>query len=206
MLAAYALAAFLTIPFALVATIEYFRMRQRYLRGAKIERIIDIKRAFHRITFGLAALTFIAVGAYISLTMMPKDASQTMVLLTFAIFCLLALVVAALSGKAFAAGLIGVVLNRSNGTLSFPTDGILRSFSDVSTISNAVIPNSMVTIKVSEIKGFNRQAGRTLIIHGAFGSRAITFSDKLRRDQLLASLSDFRRFIDLEFAGPGDYA
>lgn len=206
MLGIYALAAILTIPFAIVAAFEYFRLRRRYLRDPRVERIIDVKRAFHRLTYGLGVLMFVALGGYVSLIMMPKDASPAGGNVLFGVFCLLALVVAILSGRAFAVGLIGVVLNRSEGTLSFPTDGIIRSISDLGAISNAIIPTSMITINIADIKSLNRQAGKTLIVNGPFVSYAITFSDKLRRDQLLAGLSDFKRFNDLEFSGAGDYA
>ena len=122
------------------------------------------------------------------------------------ILFLIAITIAFRTGVAFAVGLIGVVLDKGNGTIAFPTDGILRSFTSFRVVMDSVIPASMEMLPVSSIRSLNRQAGKTLLIHGDFVSRSITFSDKLRRDQLLSCLSGYRRYNDLEFAGPGDYA
>jgi hypothetical protein len=109
------------------------------------------------------------------------------------------------SGRALSAGLIGVVLNRDEMSLSFPSDGVLRSF-DLFTVLNSIIPARIETIPLASVKGWSRQAGVTLLIHGDFGSHAITFSDKLRRDQLLKFMNGYRGFSDLEMVGGGDYA
>ncbi len=198
--------AFLAIPFLIVAGVEYFRLKRRYLDRGETIRIVDLWRAFQRAGYGLAAAMAVAAAAYLLLGMKQDAASQLFLTAGLVALAALGLAIAVLTGRAFAIGLLGVILDRRTGTLVFPSDGILRSFSDPLVVVNSIIPFMVESLPVKEIKGMTRQAGRTLLLHGDFGSRAITFSDKLRRDQLLGLLSNNRKFVDFESASAGDYA
>ena len=194
------------VPFSVASLYYYILLKKKYLAGGYEMRIIDIRRAFQRSRYGFMLAISLMVGAGYVLAL----ASGKIVELFFYSVLLLVssavLAIMILTAKAFAVGLIGVVIDKRGGVIHFPTDGVLRSFSSVSVILNSIIPCSMETIRISDILSINRQAGRTLLIHGQFGSRAITFSDKLRRDQLLSCLSGYKRFNDLEGASSGDYA
>ncbi len=200
-------AAVLFIPFAVAAAVQYFRLRKQYLvPDNTIVRIVDFRRAIHRAGYGFGVLTGFVVVAWGMLLLEQNAKVSAPVIAGWLLLFAIGLVVSVLTGMAFAAGLLGVVFDHRAGLITFPTDGVLRSYASPTVLVNAIIPFSVETLKLSEIRGINRQAGRTLLIYGAFGSRAITFSDKLRRDQLLGLLSGNQRFNDAEFAGAGAYA
>jgi hypothetical protein len=194
------------LPFVVVAVLKYFSLRRQLIVGRHVVRIIDFWRAVSKVQFGVAAMCALLAACYIVILINDKHHSDSFVTISFSLFLICGIAIAIRTGQAFAVGLIGVVLDKDENTISFPTDGILRSFTSLRVVMDAIIPASMETLPISSIRSFNRQAGKTLIIHGDFGSRAITFSDKLRRDQLLSCLSGYRRYNDLELAGAGDYA
>lgn len=44
---------------------------------------------------------------------------------------------------------------------------------------------SMDAVPLASIERITRQAGKRVLLHGDFGSRHITFTDKLKRDECL---------------------
>ena len=200
-----ALAAVALIPFIPVAVWQYLRWRKRHLPTGGVTRIVDLGRALQRTgkgAFAMAVLILFGLLLVGGLSQNHPEAASTM----FWIVGICGVGIGIQTARAFAAGLLGVIVNHDAESLTFPSDGVLRSYADAFTIIDAVIPGSIETLLLSAIRGWTRQAGKSLLLHGEFGSRAITFSDKLRRDQLLKVLSGYESFSDLELAGPGDYA
>ncbi|SNB84543.1 hypothetical protein SAMN06265338_1372 [Rhodoblastus acidophilus] len=204
-----AIASFIAIvillPFLIVAIFKYLMLKRSFINNKNVVRIVDITRAFNRIIPGLSIVTIIIIVTYsFHQIYIDQHYSDAILSSTIAVIAFIYILTAWRTASAFASGLIGVVIDSDDATLNFPTDGVLRSFS-FNVIMNAIIPASREILTLNRIQTYNRQAGKTLIIHGDFGSRAITFSDKLRRDQLISLISGYRRFSDSEYSGEGDY-
>lgn len=207
-----AIAVVAVVPFLIVTAIHYSQLKSALLNEPGARRIIDVRRALQRLMIGASIIAgllvaFFLVLGYASSGQGSVKSQLAPVAIVGLVFLALAVLAAGvMTGRAFAAGLIGVVVNPRRKTVSFPTDGILRSFSDTKVLASSIIPASVETISLKEIHGLTRQGGTSVLLQGEFGSRAITFSDKLRRDECLMLLSGGKRITDFELAGEGDYA
>ena len=192
----------------LISIIDYYNLKNIYVNGKNINRIIDLNRAFGRCNSAIAVSILILspvlfVSYYIINQINNIAIIFTYILIGVNIFLIVIFVT--LTSRVFAAGLLGVVINKKENIIVFPTDGIIRNIT-FEKIRNSIIPSYVENINISEIRQLTRQSGKTLLISGDFGSRAITFTDKLRRDELLGYLSKYSKFLDFEMAGSDNYA
>jgi len=57
-------------------------------------------------------------------------------------------------------------------------------------------------VQLNQIRKITRQAGKKLFIHGKFGSRGMSFSNKQKRDECISAIEDAARLsASLEYEG-----
>lgn len=82
----------------------------------------------------------------------------------------------------------GVTAEPASDTLSMPFDFANLSIGDYLQLKFLTQLGTMEEVPLSSIDRITREAGKSLHIHGRFGSRGIHFSNKQKRDECLAML------------------
>jgi hypothetical protein len=102
------------------------------------------RRGFHRLKYGLTAMFLLVVFAFYAVSLAGGSAGLSAIIMS--IRALAAVIIGVFTGRAFAVGLIGVVIDREQNTITFGSDGVLRSLSDPKVIFDSIIPASVETL------------------------------------------------------------
>lgn len=84
----------------------------------------------------------------------------------------------------------GVYIDRENDRAVFPKDLGILSASEMIKLKFITELGEMDEVPLSQIKRITRQAGNSLFIHGRFGSRSLSYSDKQKRDECISAIKD----------------
>jgi hypothetical protein len=130
-LGTFIIAVIFLLPMAISAAVEYIRLRNRYIVNREVVRIVNLGRAFQRTIYGIVALVLAVAGTSALIAALDQSTSNISILLTWiglSVSSLLMFSIAVLTGKAFAAGMLGVVIDRGAGEITFPTDAFCARF------------------------------------------------------------------------------
>jgi len=124
-----------------------------------------------------------AFAEYRGVTTAPLFGAGSVLGYVFLGFCALILLGMALAaGIATGVAAIGVWVDPATNRLVFPHDGVSRSFEDLITFRWVLGGLAMAEVPLDEIASMTREAGKTVLVQGDFGSCRIEFSSKLKRD------------------------
>jgi hypothetical protein len=170
-----------SIP-AILATLvfslyHFSQLKKHYLAGINARRVFDIgAQGAELVASGFFGLACYMMGVWLySLT--PLSLVLTLPLGLYLLNWI---------GMAQAYVFLGVVVDYDQGLVFFPPNA--ESLDIVERLM--VIPmlkqmTSMDSVPLASIERITRQAGKRVLLHGDFGSRHITFTDKLKRDECL---------------------
>ncbi|WP_087744119.1 MULTISPECIES: hypothetical protein [unclassified Acidovorax] len=176
---------FLIVPAVLatlVFSLYYFsRLKKQYLTGPHARRIFDI---------GAQGTSLLVSGVLGYLYYMIAVVLWHYVPLTLVLTLPLGLVLLIWMGKAQAYAFLGVIVDYDKGVVFFRPNEESLDIGDML----LVVPllrqfTSLDSVPLSAIDRITRQAGKRVFIHGEFGSRHISFTNKLKRDECIHLLT-----------------
>jgi len=169
---------FLIIPAVLatlVFSLYYFsRLKKQYLTGPHARRIFDI---------GAQGTSLFISGVLGYAYYMIVVVLYHYIPLTQVLTLPLGLVLLIWMGKAQAYAFLGVIVDYDKGVVFFRPNEESLDIGDML----LVVPllrqfTSLDSVPLDAIDQITRQAGKRVFIHGEFGSRHISFTNKLKRD------------------------
>jgi hypothetical protein len=176
---------FLIIPAVLatlVFSLYYFsRLKKQYLTGPHARRIFDI---------GAQGTSLFISGVLGYAYYMIVVVLYHYVPLTLVLTLPLGLVLLIWMGKAQAYAFLGVIVDYDKGVVFFRPNEESLDIGDML----LVVPllrqfTSLDSVPLDAIDQITRQAGKRVFIHGEFGSRHISFTNKLKRDECIHLLT-----------------
>ena len=176
-----AIAAFIFIPFLVVAVRHYKRMQKRFPPTATSQRIFDTLNLLPPLSAGSACvigtlgLIYYASGWFIAILAVPAVA-----LAGIWLSCIMA--------RWVATTYFGVIVDAASDTVVLPKDLASYGISDYLNFQFIRDLGDVDVLHLSSITKITREAGKHVYIHGPFGSRGMTFSNKQKRDECLAAI------------------
>lgn len=176
---------FLIVPAVLatlVFSLYYFsRLKKQYLTGPHARRIFDI---------GAQGSSLLVSGVLGYLYYMIAVVLWHYAPLTLVLTLPLGLVLLIWMGKAQAYAFLGVIVDYDKGVVFFRPNEESLDIGDML----LVVPllrqfTSLDSVPLGAIDRITRQAGKRVFIHGEFGSRHISFTNKLKRDECIHLLT-----------------
>jgi hypothetical protein len=176
---------FLIIPAVLatlVFSLYYFsRLKKQYLTGPHARRIFDI---------GAQGTSLFISGVLGYAYYMIVVVLYHYIPLTLVLTLPLGLVLLIWMGKAQAYAFLGVIVDYDKGVVFFRPNEESLDIGDML----LVVPllrqfTSLDSVRLDAIDQITRQAGKRVFIHGEFGSRHISFTNKLKRDECIHLLT-----------------
>ncbi|ODU58220.1 MAG: hypothetical protein ABT02_15320 [Comamonadaceae bacterium SCN 68-20] len=176
---------FLIIPAVLatlVFSLYYFsRLKKQYLTGPHARRIFDI---------GAQGTSLFISGVLGYAYYMIVVVLYHYIPLTQVLTLPLGLVLLIWMGKAQAYAFLGVIVDYDKGVVFFRPNEESLDIGDML----LVVPllrqfTSLDSVPLDAIDQITRQAGKRVFIHGEFGSRHISFTNKLKRDECIHLLT-----------------
>lgn len=166
----------------LVATFglwHYLRLKSRYLKSKGVRRVVDIWN------LGAPFYSFAALilGTYmINAMLYDKPPGFRFIALTIALY--IAIKLAQRSASCY----FGAAVIPETGTVVFPEDMAGYGIEDYIKLKFIRNLASMDEVELGEIEKISRQAGKRLYLHGPFGSRGISFTNKQKRDECIFAI------------------
>jgi hypothetical protein len=169
------------VPFIVVALVfglyHYAKLKRHYLTGPHVRRVFDMGINGGAMLFsGILAFGYFA-AAYFLYRYAP---------LSLVLTAPMSLVVLNWVGKLQASAFLGVVVDYQQGVVFFPPNDEALDIVDFLLVLPRVRQlTTMDTVLLADVQKITREAGKRLFLHGDFGSRRISFTDKLKRDECI---------------------
>lgn len=169
------------IPFIVVALVfglyHYAKLKKQYLTGPHVRRVFDMGINGGAMLFS----GFLACGYFAAAYFLYRYAPLSLVLTVP-----MSLVVLNWVGKLQASAFLGVVVDYQQGVVFFPPNDEALDIMDSLLIWPRIRQlTTMDTVLLTDVQKITREAGKRLFLHGDFGSRRISFTDKLKRDECI---------------------
>lgn len=106
------------------------------------------------------------------------------------------------ASKQIGCKMIGVLLFPNDGLIVIPRDSLTNTATqDIAQAKWFKDMFSLEAIQTQSIKKITRQAGKRLFIHGDFGTRRISFSNKQKRDECIYAIERVikKKLVTLDF-------
>lgn len=170
----YLISALIAVVFSLY---HYAKLKRQYVTGPQVRQVFDMGTSGQAmLTSGIFALMY---------TMMAANASSKYPL-TMLISVPLGLYLLYWVGKVQAYAFLGVIVDYPQGKVLFPPNPESLDIFDYLKIMPMVRQfTSLDSVALADVQRITRQAGKSLFLHGDFGSRRITFTNKLKRDECI---------------------
>ena len=183
-----ALGMILFIPFLVFAWRHYNRLKREFAANASSQRIFDTESLWYPLGVG-GVIT--AVLAYLILLL--AHGSWYLSIIFAPCFGLLFLYLGRQVARWLAATYFGVLVDPLQDRVLFPCD--MASYGVADYLSFRFLQDMGVvdSIPLSGITKITREAGKSLCVHGAFGSRGMTFTNKQKRDECIAAIESASR-------------
>lgn len=198
------IAALVFIPFMLLAFLHYRKMKSRYLTNRNVQRVVDIGRFYTVLGSGIASVVGMLVVLWIGAAnighgLATSRHGSVIIITLMVLYILLMLYPFKKLADAAATAYLGVILEDDFNTLIFPADLANCTASDIVKLRFLKGLGTVERFQYSQITSFTREKGKLFYIHGDFGSRALSFSNKQKRDECLAALQ-----LRIKFRGTRD--
>lgn len=181
------------IPLMIFSFIRYQTFKTTYTENEYSQRIFDI---------GNLAPAFITAGSFLLFAYIVCAYSfgspigyvlGPIALIGTALICVKI-------AQSIAATYFGVFVDAFNNRVLLPKDMANYSISDYFNLKFITDLGTMEQVPLDQIRKITRQGGKKLFIHGRFGSRGMSFSNKQKRDECISAIEDAARVsASLEF-------
>jgi len=156
---------------------HFAKLKKKYITGPHTRRIFDMRMSWEAMVSSGAVAIFYIVCA----VLLAKDRPWTYILSVP-----LGLFVLYWVGKVQGQALLGVVVDYDQGLVFFPPNHESLDIGDYIMVIPMIRQfTRMDSVPLAGIQCITRQAGKSLFMHGDFGSRRITFTNKLKRDECI---------------------
>lgn len=176
-LAAMAAAAVLLV----FSTVHFLRFRRQYAHGPQVRRIFDMGNSWRAILeTGVLAVAYCAVG-WALYEQAPASLFAAVPLGLFVFNWL---------GQVQARAFLSVVVDYEKGEVLLLNSSANLDITDYLMVLPVIRNyNSFDRLALADVQWITRKAGKSLFLHGEFGSRRIDFSNKLKRDECIHLLT-----------------
>ena len=179
----------LFIPFLVVSYVSFSKLKEEYLEDGTAQRVMDIRRLLPTLIAGGAVCAIGAIIVACSMGDMNQNGFSFLSALVATFAALLAVVAGYYLARHLAVMYLGVVADKSKDTLIFPFDMQSYTIADYLGLRFLYDFCRVDSVPLGSIEKMTRgRRGKDLYIHGAFGSRGITMSNKQKRDECLAMI------------------
>jgi len=175
------IAACIFAPFIVVAFRHYKRMQERFPSTATSQRIFDTLNLLPALSAGSA--TVIA-----TIGLIYYASGWTIAILAVPVIALAGIWLSCTMARWTGATYFGVIVDAANDTIVLPKDMASYGISDYLNFQFIRDLGEVDILHLSSITKITREAGKHVYIHGPFGSRGMTFSNKQKRDECLAAI------------------
>ena len=168
------------IPFVLTfGLLHYMRLKWKYLKSRGVRRVVDVWN------LGAPFYSFAALilGTYMIFAMTydsNRPLSYTALVVAFYIGAKLA--------QRSASCYFGAAILPDTQTVVFPEDMAGYGIGDYIKLKFIRNLSLMDEVDLNDIEKISRQSGKRLYIHGPFGSRGISFTNKQKRDECISAI------------------
>jgi hypothetical protein len=173
-----------------ISVLAYVRKRRALGLTSRFRRIVDPLQSLRRIGPGAGIVVVLLMIAFFALTQV-QSSGENAVYVVLSV-CFLAVLVAIWSAIALATTWLGVIVDFDRRMLFFPDDGEYRGVREFSDVTQLVMPTRHAAVSIDDVTRLNREKGVYAIVHSKDDSFRLAFSDKRRRDELLAIIMDIR--------------
>ncbi|WP_455231419.1 hypothetical protein [Geopseudomonas aromaticivorans] len=168
------------IPMLAFSLIRYRQLRKAYSDTPHSQRVFDT---------GNLTQPFIAAGTFVVATFFATHfALDKAPYVLTPIVAVIALYVGYKIARSVSTNYFGVYVDSANDRVVFPEDLGNLSLGEILRLKIITRLGEMDEVPLSGIKRITRQSGTKLFIHGQFGSRAIKYSDKQKRDECISAI------------------
>jgi len=183
-----ALSMIVFIPFLVFAWRHYSRLKRKFAANASSQRIFDTESLWYPLGVG-GVLTI--VSAYLILTLVQGPWYLSIVLAPG--LALLFLYLGRQVAYWLAATYFGVLVDPLQDRVVLPCDMASYGVTDYLSFRFLRDMGTVDSVPLSAITKITREAGKSLYVHGTFGSRAMTFTNKQKRDECIAAIESASR-------------
>lgn len=179
---AFAIAAGLVL--AIFTLAHYQRMKKKYVDEQNASRVFDIAGSWQSFIACASALFFVGFLFTAALgSVHPILWTTALTLPTLLLFNWL--------GKRLAFVLLGFVVDNNAGIVRFPPNAANLDLTDYLLFWRALKKmTTLDSVSIDDLQRITRYAGKSLYLHGDFGSREVSFSSKLKRDEAIFLLTN----------------
>ena len=170
----YVVSALIAVVFSLY---HYAKLKRQYLTGPQVRQIFDMGTSWQAmLSSGIAALTYAMMAA----SVYSKHPSTMVISVPLGLYLLYWV------GKVQAYAFLGVIVDYPQGKVLFPPNPESLDIFDYLKIMPMIRQfTSLDSVALADVQRITRQAGKSLFLHGDFGSKRISFTDKLKRDECI---------------------
>lgn len=160
---------------------HFVRFKNQYLTGPHVRRVFDMGSNWRTmLETGAIALIYVIV-AWVLYSQSPSTLFLTvppgLYLLNWA-------------GKIQARAFLGVIVDNQKGEILFMNSPDVLDMMDYVMVLPALRKyGAFDSVPLADVQWITRQAGKSVFLHGEFGSRRINFSNKLKRDECIHLLT-----------------
>lgn len=166
------------VALSLIFSLYHFVMqKRRYMTGPHVRRVFDMGTNWRAMleTGSLAALLVVLAG--VAYANWPYSLILTLPMGLYLLNWI---------GKVQANAFLGVLVDSQKGEIIFMRTSDTLDITDYLMVLPALRNyGAMDRVVLADIQWLTRQAGKSVFLHGDFGSRRITFSNKLKRDECI---------------------
>lgn len=183
------------LPMMIFSIIRYRNIKSTYMENEHAQRVFDI---------GNLAPAFITAGSFLVLAFIVCNYSlgSPIGFLLGPITLIVAGLICFKIAQSIGVTYFGVLVDPANNRVLLPKDMANYSVSDYLNLKFITELGTVEEVQLNQIRKITRQAGKKLFIHGKFGSRGMSFSNKQKRDECISAIEDAARLsASLEYEG-----
>lgn len=158
---------------------HYMRLRGKYLKSKGVRRVVDI--------WNLGVPFYSFAGVVLGTYMLIITTYSNYQALSYAVI-IVALYIGIKLAQRSASCYFGAAIIPESGTVVFPEDMAGYGIEDYIKLKFIRNLSRMDEVELNDIEKISRQSGKRLYIHGPFGSRGISFTNKQKRDECIAAI------------------
>jgi hypothetical protein len=187
------------LPFLLISIFHYYALRIRHGITDNSQRIFQTSSIWKPIGSGVFIGSALTIAIYLIYSIYAHGNAGDGQLVQF-IFNPIVFILLIISLLLFwiayhvacwiAATYYGVLIDQGSGKIVLPKDMANYSITDYLMLKFIYELGKMESVNLRDIKRITRQRGYSLFIHGPFGSRALKFPSKQKRDECMSAIED----------------